>query len=441
MTLKVRYRGKIDNLLLIRDFEDRLLKTISVFGGRVSLWRSHADSSRRQLIRGLVVHLCPGQSPVNLLLDTDGQLMDMGSLNRSIECRRTCPHWCGVHTAFSGADGHAAVIELLTLMKAEWFSQLQVLDLSGYWEHRDPLRLECHLAQRISADILESRLPLPGTLSSTVVPDVSESAHQLTESFAALARRIGGRVRPGQRVATDFRHDAEISFSASVCATEEFLLQQRIENEQLLRSSAEADLCSDEEALLFSMANSESLLRELPEDTREQSVASDIHWPQVEDSGTCEPESLQIDGLDSRSLHPSVTGDSSDSGQDSPSPLLREACAFSVEFLRILKSNAGFEGFPSVLHNGLLDIVGGLACGESIARQRISDRDSRCEAIVQLRVALRATCFAVGALAGLHANGQINQVTKNQWRTRLQNLYHQTHRLLTLAWSAGERAA
>jgi hypothetical protein len=441
MTLKVRYRGKIDDLLLIRDFEDRILKTTSAFGGRVSLWRSYADSSQRQLIRGLVIHLCPGQAPVNLLLDTDGQLIDMGNLNRSVECRRTMPSWCAVHTAFSGADGHSAVIELLTLMKAEWFSQLQVLDLSGYWEHRDPRRLECHIAQRISADILESRLPLPGTLSSTVVPEVSDAANQLTGSFATLARRIGGRIRPGQRVATDVRQDAEVSFSASVRDAEEFLLQQRIENEQILRSSAEADLCSDDEAVLYSMANSENLIRELPEDAREPGGDSDIHWSQVENAGTCVPDFLRTDGPDSRSLHPAVSGGSCDLGQDSQRPLMREASAFLLEFLRVLKGNAGVEGFPSVVHYGLMDIIGGLACGESIVRRKNSDRNSRCEAIVQLRLALRATCFAAGALAGLHADGQISQVIKTQWQSRLQNLYHQTHHLLTLAWNADERAA
>jgi hypothetical protein len=441
MTLKVRYRGKIDNLLMIRDFEDRVLKITSAFGSRVSLWRSDADSSRCQLIRGLVIHLCPGQSPVNLLLDADGQLIEMRDLNKSVDFRRTWPRWCAVHTAFSGADGHTAVIELLTLMKAEWFSQLQVLDLSGYWEHRDPLRLECHIAQRISADILESRLPLPGTLSSTVVSEVSDVVHQLTDSFSAIARRIGGRVRPGERVTSDFRHDAENSFSASVRDAEEFLLQQRIENEQLLRSSAEADLCSDEEALLFSMANSESLLRELPEDARKHSGASEIHWSQVENSGTCDPDVLQAEGPDSRSLHPSVTGGSCDSGQDSQSPLLREACALSIEFLQSCNGEVSAEGFSLVLHNGLLDLVGGLACGESIVRRKISDRYSHCEAVVQLRLALRATCFAAGALVGLHANGQINRVTKTQWQSRLQNLHHQTYHLLTLAWKTGERAA
>lgn len=445
MTLKVRYRGKIDNLLLIRDFEDRVLKITSAFGSRVSLWRSYADSSRRQLIRGLVIQLRPGQSPVNLLLDADGQLIEMRDLNKSVDSCRTLPRWCTVHTAFSGAEGHTAVIELLTMMKAEWFSQLQVLDLSGYWEHRDPLSLECHIAQRISADILESRLPLPGTLSSTVAPDVSEAAHQLTESFAAMARRIGGRSRPGERVASDFRHDAEISFSATVRDAEEFLLQQRIENQQLLRSSAEADLCSDEDALLFSIANSESLPLELPEgfpeDAREHSGASDIHWSQVETSGICVPDVLQTDGPDSRSLHPSVTGGSCDSGQDSQSPLLREACALSIEFLQSCNGEVSVEGFSLVLHNGLLDVVGGLSCGESIARQKNSDHYSQREAIVQLRLALRAICFAAGALEGLHANGHINQLTKTQWQSRLQNLYYQTHDLLTLAWNAGERAA
>ena len=446
MTLKVRYRGKIDDLLLIRDFEDRVLKTTSAFGGRVSLWRSYVESSRHQLIRGLVIHLCPGQSPVNLLLDADGQLIEMRDLNKSVDFRRTLPRWCAVHTAFSGADGHRAVIELLTLMKAEWFSQLQVLDLSGYWEHRDPLRLECHIAQRISADILESRLPLPGTLSSTVVPEVSDAAHQLTESFAAVAGRVAGRLAPGQRVVSNLLIDTETTFFASVRDAEAALLQQRIENEQLRRTSAEADLCCDEEALLFSMANSESLLRELPEgfpaNGREHTRASDTCWSQVEDSGTSEPECLPADGPDSRSLHPSVTGGSScDSGQDSQSLLMREACTFLLEFLRVLKGNACVDGFLSVLHRGLLEIIGGIACSESIDRGRMSDQHSRAEALVQLRLAVRAICFAAGALPGLHADGQINQVTKSQWQSRLQNLYHQTQELLTLAWNSDERAA
>jgi len=446
MTLKVRYRGKIDDLLLIRDFEDRILKTTSAFGSRVSLWRSYADSSRHQLIRGLVIHLCPGQSPVNLLLDTDGQLIGMRDLNKSADDQRTLPRWCAVHTAFSGAEGHSAIIELLTMMKAEWFSQLQVLDLSGYWDHRDSLRLECHIAQRVSAEILAGRLPLPRTLSLTAGPEVSEAAHQLTESFAAIAGRVAGRLVPGQHVVSNFLIDTKTTFFASVRDAEAALLQQRIENEQLRRTSAEADLCCDEEALLFSTANSESLLTELPEgfpaDAPEHTGASDTHWSQVRNSGTSEPECLPADGPDSRSLHPSVTGGSScDSGQDSQSLLLREACALLLEFLQVLKGNAGVDGFPSVLHRGLLEIIGGIVCGESIDRGRMSDQHSRAEALVQLRLAVRAICFAAGALPGLHADGQINQVTKSQWQSRLQNLYHQTQALLTLAWNSDDRAA
>ena len=444
MSLKVRFRGRIDDLRLIRDFEDRILKLSSAFGSRVSLWRSSADTAGSRLIRGLLLHLSPGQSPVSLLLNHEGQLIASVGLNTPAEACPQWPRWCTVHTASSGVDGHAAVVELLSLMKAQWFSDLQVLDLSGYWEHRDRLQLDAHLLQRVQTRLPLPRLALPGRPDAVDYPVALESARQAVGVFSALVESVGRRIGPGQHLVSPFRDVARMSFADRVRDAEELLLQHRIEEDQLLRATAEAiasGLHGDDSA----SANAHDATSAQSAEQRRQ---HDTAWNEdtaAGDTGKCPASQPLNDGEPlhghADSSHVKSADDEAPGAAGSETPLQEDALALSMDALQSLRSELCLHGFSTVLQTALLDLVGSLGRGEPIARGQARDGRELCDAIVHLRQSLRATCFAEGAVSGLFGEGKISLVTAARWHYRLQRIYHETQRLLTRAWSRGRRAA
>ena len=444
MSLKVRFRGRIDDLRLIRDFEDRILKLASAFGSRASLWRSSSDTAGCRLIRGLLVHLSPGQSPVGLLLNHEGYLIASVELNTPADACPHWPRWCTVHTACSGVNGHAAVVELLSLMKAQWFSDLQVIDLSGYWEHRDRLLLDAHLLQRMQTGLPLRPLALPGRPDAVDYPVALESARQAVGVFSDLVERVGRPIRPGQHLRSSFRDVARMSFADRVRDTEEQVLQQRIEEDQLLRATAEA--------LASGLQGDPPASTLVHDDTSEQNVEQGRQHgttryddTAADDTGES-PASLAFndgESLNSRadSDHMLPADDQTMASSGSDAPLQEEALALSMDVLLVLRSELCLHGFSTVLQTALLDLVGGLGGGEATVRGQASDGRSLCEAIVHLRQSLRAICFAEGAVSGLFAEGKVTLVTAARWHSRLQRIYRETQRLLTRAWSRGRRVA
>ena len=444
MSLKVRFRGRIDDLRLIRDFEDRILKLASAFGSRVSLWRSSSDTAGCRLIRGLLVHLSPGQSPASLLLNHAGQLIASTELNTPVEACPQWPRWCTVHTASSGVDGHAAVVELLSLMKAQWFSDLQVLDLSGYWEHRDRLQLDSHLLQRVQTRLPLPRLALPGRPDAVDYPVALESARQAVGVFSALVEHVGRPIGPGQHLVSPFRDVTRMSFADRVRDAEELLLQQRIEEDQLLRATAEAiasGLHGDDPASTNAddATSAQSAEQRRQNDTawNEDTAAGDTgEGPASRPFNDGEPLHGRAD-----SSHVKSADDEAPGSVGTDTPLQEEALALSMDALQSLTAELCLHGFSTVLQTALLDLVGSLGRGEPIARGQARDGRELCDAIVHLRQSLRATCFAEGAVSGLFGEGKISLVTAARWLSRLQRIYHETQRLLTRAWSRGRRAA
>src|SRR5690606_13998123 len=75
MGITIHFRGTIDAMDRIEEFEDRVLDVAFALGGRGSLWRSYADHDPQRIVRGLLVELSPGQETTSLLLSPEGQLM------------------------------------------------------------------------------------------------------------------------------------------------------------------------------------------------------------------------------------------------------------------------------------------------------------------------------------------------------------------------------
>ncbi len=146
MGITVAYRGRLDDLTRIEDFEDRLLDFALEVGGLARIWRSHADDNPQRVVRGVILNLAPGQEPVSLLLAPEGWLIGLIDIEDAERGRLTEPPWCFTKTQFGPIEGHVALVEMFAALRDEFVADLEVSDEGGYF----PTRNLTELAQRLS---------------------------------------------------------------------------------------------------------------------------------------------------------------------------------------------------------------------------------------------------------------------------------------------------
>jgi hypothetical protein len=137
MGISIAYRGRLADLTRIEDFEDRLLDFALEVGGLAQIWRSYDDEDPRRVIRGVILHLAPGQESASLLLSPEGWLIGLLDIEDAERGRLTEPPWCFVKTQFGSLEGHVALVEMFTALKRDFLPDLEVSDEGGYWETRD----------------------------------------------------------------------------------------------------------------------------------------------------------------------------------------------------------------------------------------------------------------------------------------------------------------
>jgi hypothetical protein len=131
------YRGRLDDLARIDDFEDRLVKLARELGGKARLWRSRDDLQSERLVRGVILNLAPGQESLSLLVSPEGWVIGLIDIEDAESGKLAEPPWCFVKTQFGPIEGHVAVVELFRALKAEFMSGLEAVDEGGYWETND----------------------------------------------------------------------------------------------------------------------------------------------------------------------------------------------------------------------------------------------------------------------------------------------------------------
>jgi hypothetical protein len=136
MGITIAYRGRLADLTRAEDFEDRLLDFALEVGGLAQVWRSYSDTEPQRMVRGVILHLAPGQESTSLLLSPEGWLIGLLDIE-DVECGKlTEPPWCFVKTQFGPLDGHVALVEMFAALKSEFLAHLEVKDEGGYWETR-----------------------------------------------------------------------------------------------------------------------------------------------------------------------------------------------------------------------------------------------------------------------------------------------------------------
>jgi len=77
MGITISYRGKLADLDRIEDFEDRVLDFALEMGGLAQIWRSYAEDTLQRMVRGVILHLAPGQDATSLLVSPEGWLIGL----------------------------------------------------------------------------------------------------------------------------------------------------------------------------------------------------------------------------------------------------------------------------------------------------------------------------------------------------------------------------
>jgi hypothetical protein len=137
MSITVAYRGRLADLARVEDFEDRLLDLALELGALAQIWRSHADGDPQRGVRGVLLHLAPGQETTSLLLSPEGWLISLTEIEDAERGTLPEPPWCFTKTQFGPIEGHVALVELLTALRREFIPDLEVSDEGSYWETRD----------------------------------------------------------------------------------------------------------------------------------------------------------------------------------------------------------------------------------------------------------------------------------------------------------------
>ena len=137
MGMTVHYRGSLADLGRVEDFEDRVIDLALALGGNCRVWRSADERDSSRLVRGLILDLAPGQESTSLLISPEGWLIGFIEIEAAERGELQEKPWCWVKTQFGPVEGHVALVELLTALKAEFMPDLEVRDESDFWDHRN----------------------------------------------------------------------------------------------------------------------------------------------------------------------------------------------------------------------------------------------------------------------------------------------------------------
>ncbi|MFM7056429.1 MAG: hypothetical protein ACKO2P_05855 [Planctomycetota bacterium] len=450
--IMVKYQGKIESLNLVEEFEDHVMQTATALGSRAHLWRSSTKYSPGRLVRGLSLHLCPGQEAVSLLLSPEGLLIPEQAADEAIFAPLLQQPWCHVRTHCGGVDGHTALIELLELMKRSWFPDLVVLDVTGYWEHRSP--------QRLRQSFLEAQAELhPRYAAATGVWLTAEAAEDPTillkrlDRLAQLVRapQVGGL--PPIGTVPDRSEFARMSIDEAVLWADYALRQQLLHSDRIRRIIEEClaiGMTADEAAA--TAIRREGRPAELPEPA-DDAVAESAAVVDGDDDGLAAesfaeaPEEWVQAAESGLSDSPEVEGAASDGGSvirdllnDGASPLLQAARQLMLEIIPPTSRFGNQSGYLNVLHQGLLELVGALGQDMGGCQESASDQYLVSFSIVHLRQAIKGAAFVTGAITGMRAERLLSPEQAGRWSTRVAEISSQLHQRIHELWQSAAGA-
>jgi hypothetical protein len=186
MGVTIHYRGKLRDLALVEELEDRLVDLMLELGGFARIWRSESSVDPRRVVRGAILDLAPGVESASLLLSPEGWLIPLDRIEDAEEGRLREAPWVFVKTQFGPIESHTVLVRILDELRNRFFPELEVRDEAEYWETRDLSRLKTHrdvIARGLRA--LESELR-----ASWLSDEASEDPDIVAARIARLAERV-----------------------------------------------------------------------------------------------------------------------------------------------------------------------------------------------------------------------------------------------------------
>ena len=438
--IMVKYQGQIESLKLVEEFEDHVMQTATALGSRAHLWRSSTKYSPGRLVRGLSLHLCPGQEAVSLLLSPEGLLIPEQVADEAIFAPLLQQPWCHVRTHCGGVDGHTALIELLELMKRSWFPDLVVLDVTGYWEHRNP--------QRLRQSFLEAEAELHPRYTATtggiwITPETAEDPSVLLRRLDRLAQLVRAPQAPQlPQIGTvpERSEFARMSLDEAVLWADYALRQQALHSDRIRRIIEEClaiGMTADEAAA--TAVRREGRPVELPEPeiesdddgghTLEPFNEDAAEWSESSDAVASDHSEDELHEDDSASVIRKLL-------DDGASPLLNAARQLMLEIIPPTSRISNQSGYMNVLHQGLLELVGALGQDMSTCGEQADDHYLLSFSIVHLRRAIKGAAFVTGAITGMRAERLLSAEQAQKWTHRVAEISGQLHMRIQELWQS-----
>jgi hypothetical protein len=442
--IMVRYQGRIESLRLVEEFEDHVMHTAMALGGTITLFRRSIRESPGRIVRGVCLHLCPGQEAMSLLLSPEGVLIPQQCVDEAVFAPLLRSPWCQVTTQCGGVDGHSALIDLLEYMKGSWFPGLLVTDATGYWEHRD----ERQLRQAFTASAAEVSPRYAATAGFWPASDLMDESFGLIQRLDRLFKRTHIESNAAARTEPiPSRHEfSRMSIEESVLWADYVLRQQERRSQRICRiieeclaigMSAEdaAETAKRREGRGFDFHELESEPEnEWVPDSWEAGMADSAEAATAQATGTDEPGSGECDEPPG-----GPEGNEDDLLQglldDGASRLLIAARRLMMEIVPRTSRLSNESGYVGVLHQGLLELIGGLSQDDDCEEPAPTDRFQMSFSIVHLRRAIRGASYVHGALAGLRCQRLLETEHLTAWSQQIAEILRSTKSRLHELWA------
>ena len=375
-----------------------------------------------------MLEFSPGQETTSLLLSPEGQLISLMQIEEAEQRALDEAPWCFVKTQFGSVEGHTAIVELLTMLKRIYFQNLEVSDESGYWEHRDSVRLKDqmtflgsairNLGQAIEQYGLSPEAAEDPEILATRIERVAALVHRKMQRPPDVvdpkATKPLAENAPGDGATFE---EANPSFEETVAQQEKEYRRNQLRSERMSRSIDEALAkgATHEDAFRVAM-EAEGL--SVPTSTDESE--SPVSWEGDDESWRGEEAESDWNPRDETA--PEATPD-----------VVRDAEALLLEVMQRASESHPASSFFSIAQQGLMDVVGGLVQATSFPDEH--DDIHRSLNVVQLKRSLKGAAFARGAVFGLRSAELIDSPTSRRWHTQLERIVEQIQELLADAWS------
>ena len=437
--IMVRYQGRIESLRLIEEFEDHVMQTAMSLGGSITLFRRSTKQSPGRIVRGVSLHLCPGQEAMSLLLSPEGVLIPQQSADEAAFAPLLhCP-WCQVATQCGGVDGHTTLIELLEFMKCSWFPELTVTDETGYWEHRDHRRLRQAFTDS-AADVHPRYTSTAGFWPASDIADESLGLIQRLDRLFKIRHNDSNSTETPERLPSrsDF---SKMSIEESVLWADYVLRQQQRRSQRMCRII--------EECLAVGMTAEDATETAMRREGREVDFPEPDSDPDALDSefeGFPEPAAELCPTAGDHNSHaildlPADHGES-DANEllqnlldDGASRLLIAARQLMMEIVPRTCRLSDQSGYIGVLHQGLLELVGGLSHDDNSQESTPPDKFDLSFSIVHLRRAIKGASYVHGALAGLRCQRLLEPEHLSVWADQIAEILRSTKTRLQELWT------